>query len=583
MNKKIIIFVLLLLILTSNFAKAPLAAEKSNSLRIGVTRETDSLSPFLSWSVSGDELFLLIYDPLVRVDKNFNPTPNLAKSWTISDDNLTWTFVLADNAKWHDGEPVRAEDVKSSYEYIISSGLGMYAGGLEGISSIEAPDEKTVVIKTDEPKANMLMSSAPILPKHVLDTLTEEDLETWSNDNPIGSGPFKFDELKKGEFLKLVRNEDYFKGSPNVDELIYVVYGNSDIMTQALKIGEIDAAVNFSASQLENLQNLPEIDAITAVQPGFTELSFNCSDDADSKGNKLLLDKNIRKAIEWAIDKQNILDVVYYGYGELGTTLIPIGDFYHYEPTDESRTFNIEKAKELLDEAGYKDNDQDGIREDGNGNKLSFVFSLRSETSDEVKAGQMIAATAKEAGIELKIETVDDGVLMDKIYSLDFDMFIWGWGTGIDPTSILNVMSTGEIGNMSDCNYSNEEYDRLLIEQQAIMDEDERREAVWDMQRILYDDAPYIILFYDNSLEAVRTDKWEGWTRVPGESGGYFFNLTYENYMNVKPTAQAALSQRVEKPETSNTALIVTVIVLLVALIAFLVKRKKKNKEDDDE
>lgn len=580
MNKKIITIVLLIVLLTSNFA---FATEEVNSLRIGVTREIDSLSPFLSWSITGDEIFMLIYDPLVRVDENLKTTPGLAETWSLSDDNLTWTFVLYDNAKWHDGKPVTAEDVKYSYEAIIDNGLGMYAGGLEEIASIEALDEKTLVIKTDEPKANMLMSTAPIMPKHILETMTLEDLETWPNNNPIGSGPFKFNELKMGEFLKLVKNEDYFKGSPALDEIIYVVYGNSDIMTQALKIGEIDAAVNFSASLIEDLQKLPEIEAIAAVQPGFTELSFNCSEDADSKGNELLLDKNIRKAIEWAIDKQNIMDVVYYGHGEIGTTLIPPGDFYHYQPADELRIFNIEKANELLDKAGYKDTDQDGIREDSNGNKLSFIFTLRSETPDEVKAGQMIAATVKDAGIELTIETVDDGVLMDKIYSLDFDMFIWGWGTALDPTVILNVMSTKEIGNMSDCNYSNEEYDRLLMEQQTIIDENERRETVWDMQKILYDDAPYIILFYDNGLQAVRTDKWEGWTRVPEENGAYFFNLTYENYMNVKTRAQAVQSRQVEASESSNTALIAVVAIILVAGGALLLKRKKKNTEEDDE
>ena len=587
MKKKIVVFVLFSVMLISCFTNVSFAAEEVSSLRIGVTQEIDSLSPFLSWSISGDEIFMLIYDSLVRVDENLEPSPGLAESWKLSDDNLTWTFVLNDNAKWHDGKPVTAEDVKYSYEYIISSGLGMYAGGLEDISSVEAVDEKTVVIKTNEPKANMLMSNAPILPKHILETLTIEELETWPNDSPVGSGPFKFEELNVGGFLKLVKNEDYFKGSPNLDEIIFVVYANSDVMTQALKIGEIDAVVNFSASHLEELNSVPEIEAVSAVVQGFTELSFNCSKDSGSKGNKLLLDKNIRQAIEWAIDKQNIMDVVYYSQGEVGTTLVPPGDYYHYEPADELRSFNIEKANELLEEAGYKDIDQDGIREDSNGNKLSFLFTLRSETPEEVKAGQMIAANVEKAGIELKIETVDDGVLIDKVYSQDFDMFIWGWGTALDPTVILNVMSTKEIGNLSDCNYSNEEYDGLLLEQQTIMDETERRKVVWEMQKILYDDAPYIILFYDNSLQGVRTDKWDGWTRVP-EDGGYFFNLTYTNYMNVKPNIQTADAvsdspQEQEKSGSSSTALIVAAVLLLAVVAAVLIKRKKKNTEDDDE
>jgi len=146
----------------------------------------------------------------------------------------------------------------------------------------------------------------------------------------------------------------------------------------------------------------------------------------------------------------------------------------------------------------------------------------------------MIAGGAAQAGIKLNIETVDDGLLIDKIYSGDFDMFIWGWGTDLDPTTILNVMTTNQIGNMSDSNYSNERYDELFIEQQTIMDPDERREVVWEMQQILYEEAPYIILFYDNSLQAVNTDRWTGWKRIP-EEGGFFFNLTTYNYLNVSP------------------------------------------------
>ena len=146
----------------------------------------------------------------------------------------------------------------------------------------------------------------------------------------------------------------------------------------------------------------------------------------------------------------------------------------------------------------------------------------------------MIKGSAEEAGMKMNIETVDDGVLIDKIYSGDFDMFIWGWGTDLDPTTILNVMTTGQIGNMSDSNYSNEEYDQLFVKQQTIMNTDERESVVFEMQKILYEDAPYIILFYDNSLQAVNDEKWTGWKRIP-EDGGYFFNLTNYNYLNVKP------------------------------------------------
>jgi len=504
-------------------------------MRIGVTVEPDSLSPLISYTQAGYEIFSVLYDSLVALDENYEAVPDLAKEWTISDDKLEWTFKLRNDVKWHDGVPFTSEDVKFSYELMLANQLGMYAGYLTGIDSVECPDDYTVIIKTLQPKANLLVLSAIILPKHIWSKVSADEYETWPNENPVGTGPFKFGEFKAGEYIKLVANDDYFEVRPYIDELIYVFYANTNVMALSLKLGEIDAATNFSANQLPFLKKNANLEVISAVSLGFTDISFNCWQDPASKGNPILMDKKVRQAIELCIDKQKILDMVYAGQGTVGTTLVPHEGFYHYEPAgNELRSYNLERAKKLLDDAGYKDNDGNGIREDANGNELNFVFTLRAENTDEIKAGQMISSMVKEAGINLEIETVDDGVLIDKIYSGDFDMFIWGWGADLDPTTILAVMSTDEIGNLSDCNYSNKEYDNLLVLQKTKMDPKERQQDVWKMQKILYEDAPYIILWYDNNLQAVNTENWTGWKRIP-ENGAFFFNLTTYNYKNVKP------------------------------------------------
>ncbi|MFA9422016.1 MAG: ABC transporter substrate-binding protein [Sedimentibacter sp.] len=578
-ERKVLVIILAVLITFSMTMTAGAEDVQKNSMRIGVTKEIDSLSPFISYSSMGYEVFSLLYDPLVGINENLDSTPDIATEWSLSDDQLVWTFKLRDDVKWSDGEPLTSNDVKFTYDLISNSGLGLYSGYLEGITSVECPDDYTVVITTEEPKANMLLNSTPIIPEHIWADVDEEDLETWGNDAPVGTGPFKFSEFKKGEYLKLVANEDYFGTKPSIDELIFVLYANTDVMTQALKLGEIDAATNISPVQLEQLKGEGNIDAISAVGYGFTQLSFNSSEDPSSKGNKLLLDKNIKKAIEYSIDKKKILNMVYGGQGTEGTTLIPPDGFYHYEPSeDELRSYNVEKANELLDSSGYMDSDGDGIREDKDGNKLSFVFSLRAENAQEDNAGQIIASMAKEVGINLDVELIDDGVLIDKIYSSDFDMFIWGWGTDLDPTTILAVMSTDQIGNLSDCNYSNEDYDNLLKVQQSKMDKTERQSVVWDMQKIIYEDAPYIILLYDNDLQAVRTDKWTNWKRIP-EDGGYFFNLTNYNYLNVKPTGEAVSAQGGENTDSgkSNSGMIALVTVIVIGVLYFIFKKKNKK------
>ena len=532
-----IVIMISLIMILSLFQASVLGAENKEPevMRIGITVEVDSLSPLISYSQIGYEVFMLIYDSLVTFDENLEPVPGLAKKWMVSDDETEWTFVLRDDVKWHDGESFTSSDVKFTYDLLLENELGMYSGYLGGITEVSCPDDYTVVMKTENPKANMLFNSCPILPEHIWKDVSSEEYETWPNENPIGTGAFKFVKFRLGEYLQLAANDDYFNGRPKMDELVYVLYANTDTLAQSLKLGEIDAAINFSTSQLKSLQDEKGINAISAVALGFTELSFNSWEDAQSKANPLLKDASIRHAIEYCINKQKILDVVYSGQGMVGTTLIPPEALYHYNPSeDELRSYDIAKANQILDEAGYLDHNGDGIREDSNGNALEFILTLRAENSDEVKTGQMIKGSAEEAGMKMNIETVDDGVLIDKIYSGDFDMFIWGWGTDLDPTTILNVMTTGQIGNMSDSNYSNEEYDRLFVKQQTIMNTDERESVVWEMQKILYEDAPYIILFYDNSLQAVNDEKWTGWKRIP-EDGGYFFNLTNYNYLNVQP------------------------------------------------
>jgi peptide/nickel transport system substrate-binding protein len=592
MNKKLFSIGLMFVLLFSSFiipASKTKAADPF-TLNIGWTSEPDSISPFVAYNIAATEIFKLIYDPLVAFDNDVKPVGRLAKEWSVSDDHLTWTFNLQEDVKWHDGEPFTAEDVKFTYEIMQESGLGLYAGYLDGITSIETPDDHTVVIKTDEPKANMLQSTTPIIPKHIWEDVSMEELETWPNEAPVGTGAFKFVEFKKGEFIKLEKNEDYFYKKANIDELVFILYANTDTMVQSLKIGEIDSAINIGANQVPLLEKEEDIDVISATTHGFTELAINSWPDSKSKGNPLLLNKDVKHAISFAIDKQKIVDVAYAGQATPGTTLIPPSlEFWHYKPSEEElRTYNPDKAKEIMDSAGFMDGDGDGIREDSEGNPLNFRLMLRSKTSEEVRAGEMIGSMLEEVGIGTEIETVDDGLLGDRIYdNADFDMFIWGWGTDADPTTILRVMTSDQIGNLSDSYYANKEYDQLLQEQAKLIDEKERQKVVYDMQKMLYEDAPYIILMYENAIQAVNTAKLEGWTKV---SDVYFFAFNHENYLNVKPVSASATAQGSESDvagtsDSSSSVLLWTGLILAVLVIGGILIAKRKNKGvsiDDD-
>ncbi|MFD1019839.1 ABC transporter substrate-binding protein [Thalassobacillus hwangdonensis] len=590
LNKAFQVMVILVMLVGSLIAgsnKGTVHADEDATLRVGWTQEIDSLSPFVAYTIAATEIFSLVYDPLVAFDNDVEPVARLAEKWEVSDDNKTWTFTLRDDVTWHDGEPFTSEDVKFTYETMKESGLGLYAGNMSGMESIETPDEHTVVIKTEEPKANMLQITAPILPEHIWSEVSAEELETWPNENPVGTGAFKFDEQNEGEYIKLVKNEDYFLTPAKINELVFVLYSNNDTMVQSLKVGEIGAAININPNQVAQLQQEENLDVVSATTHGFTELAINTWDDPASKGNPLLKDKQIRQAMEYAIDKQKLIDIAYAGQATEGTSLIPPSlDFWHYEPEDK-RGYDPEKAASMLEEAGYVDSDGDGIRESEDGTPLNFKLMLRSNSTEEVKAGNMIADYFKDVGIGVEVETVDDGLLSDRIYdNANFDMFIWGWGTDADPSTILNVMRGEQIGGLSDSYYANDQYDQLFEEQETLIDRDERQAVVHEMQEILYDENPYIILAYDNALQAVNTEEWTGWTKVRDT---YFLTFNHSNYMNVTPavegsdnvaSADSGEAASADEESTNNGMMwgLIVGALLLGGIIFFIMKARGKKR-----
>lgn len=581
--KKVLSFVICLIMLASLCLGIVSGDASANILKIGVTEEPDSLSPLITYERSSFEIFMLIYDSLITFDENMEPVPSLAETWEVSSDNLEWTFKLRKDVKWNDGEKFTSKDVKFTFELMKDSGLGLYTDMVGDIDVIEIPDDYTVIFKTSKPKANMLQNITPILPEHIWKAVGEDQYEIFENQNPIGTGAFILKEWKKNEYISFIPNKGYFKGVPKVDGLIYVIYANRDTMAQSLKLGEIDVALGLYKNHAKPLEDDKNITGYNFSENGFTELAFNCKNDGASKGNPHILDKRIRQAIEYALDKQKIIDMVYEGEGEYGTTLIPVSQkLFHYNPTEsELRSYSPGKAKELLESADYKDRDGDGVREDANGKKLSFKFLLRSENTMEVKAGQMIKGYLKDVGIDTVIETLDDGALNDRIYSgADYDMFIWGWGGDVDPGTLLRVLTTNQIDNLNDAYYSNPKYDRIVEEQASNMNFEDRVKMIYDAQKILYEDLPYIILLYERELQLVRNDRIQG--IKPTVNGAVFYADTPYNYINAsiigaEVSAEAMVA---EKGEGQNFTMYIVAIIGLILLSIAFIKKKKKSEEE---
>ena len=567
-------------------------------IRFGWTTDPDQINPFTGYESSATELDHLNYDLLVGYDaKTLAHTPELAESWSHNDAGTVWTFNLRKGVKWSDGEPFTAEDVLWTYKFILADPSNYYYYVLNYVTDVKALDDYTVELTTSKPKASILNLWIPILPEHIWSKVDPKTI-TASYQNPppvVGTGPFQVVERKKGDFVRLKANKNYWRGAPKVDELIFQTYQNQDTMVQDLKRGNLAAAYNIPEAQFPMLGKTKGITAIAFVDKGFTELGFNCYQGATSRGNPVLKDWKFRQALNWAIDKDKILAVAYSGYGNPATSLVQSNYYhdpdYHWEPpADVKYTYDPEKAKAALDAAGYTDTNGDGIR-DYRGKPITLRLWARSQSASSQRAGKFIAGWLKAVGLRIKYEVLDQEDIGSRQFETDkktgkptpdYDMFLWSWGGDPDPDFILQVLLTSQFLSWSDTFYSNAEYDRLFQEQQTTIDPDKRKAIIDQMQQIVYRESPYIILAYDKTLEAYNTDEWEGWVRTPYPDGGVFYMAdNIDTYLFVHPKTAEAKKGGGGLGGGAIGGIAVAAVVVIGAAV-FVVLRRRGGKEAEE-
>ena len=270
----------------------------------------------------------------------------------------------------------------------------------------------------------------------------------------------------------------------------------------------------------------------------------------------MLRDPAFRVALDYAIDRERIIQLVYNGRAKAGYTMITADTWrdpdFHWEPPDEvKRTFDLEKAKQLLDAAGYKDTDGDGVREDKKGKPISLRLWALAESTSTQGEGKLLAGWFESVGLKIRFEVVDNGVASDAMYAWkgdspapDYDMILWFWDGYYDPGSTLQCFTTSQIGWWNEVYWSSAEYDALCEQQGRELDPQVRAEQIWRMQEVMYAENPQNVLTYFDYLQAVNTEKWEGWTPYYDEDGPVFYNGMIQSYLNVGPkTGTAAGSE----------------------------------------
>jgi peptide/nickel transport system substrate-binding protein len=528
---------------------------------VGDTNDIDSMNPAVGLEAPAYFMYALNYDLLVNFSvEDFSPVPGIAESWETSEDGLTWTFHIREGMKWSDGEDITADDVAYTYQRTLDDPIGNWKSYLAQIDEINVVDDYTLEITTKEETPSLLSAYVYILPEHIFSEIDKQGLKTFENyPNPVTSGPFHVVEWRKGQFFRMEANEDYWGGTPKIDEVVYRVFNNEDALVQALKSGDIDFADTLGADFYDSLEGEEGIGLNEAAIPSFEEIGFNSGaseTQPDSDGHPALEDPDVRVAISKAIDRQTLVDRVLKGHGVVGSTIVPPAiSFYHYEPTEEElQTFDLDAANALLDEGGYEDTDDDGVREmPGGGQPLEFRYFARSEENATVTTGEFVSEWLAEIGIATDVKSLTDTKLTDVIYEGKYDMFHWGWYPDPDPDFILSVMSCGQRppdGVWSDSFYCDEEYDRMYEEQKTLIDIDERAEVVKEMQRIVYDEAPYAVLYYDQTLQAYRDDRWTGFTPQPTDGGDLLASYGPFGFVAIEPVS--AESQQATARESTS-------------------------------
>ena len=380
---------------------------------VGMTQDIDSANPFTGIAYNAYEIFQMEYPTLTEYDAgDFHPVPGIAESWKESADHTTWTYKIRSGLTWSDGVPMTAKDAAYTFNRVINGQYERtnYGSYVDNITKATAPDDTTLVLTVKKPSPIMEKLYVYILPEHIWKSIDEKAVKSYPNEGTpasptVGSGPFTMVERKVGQFIRMQANPSFYRGKPAVDEVVFKIYKNQDALGQALKKGEIDFADSLESNVFKSLQNQPGITTLSATYSGFNELAFNTGAAlADGTpigdGNPLLKDKALRQALGWAIDKQAMVDKILGGGGTPGSTIIPsMYASLHLDPANPV-SYDPEKAKSLLDAAGYKVG-SDGIRVDSKGNRLSFRLFGRTDSSgnNSQKAVQFLKGYLNAVGV----------------------------------------------------------------------------------------------------------------------------------------------------------------------------------------
>lgn len=569
-------------LMASSFMMAPVAQVQADQSTPSTTTSAttfrwginppDSMNPFIAVNESSIFIHRLAYESLVDYDQNFNYVPYLATSWSTSKNGLVWTFHLTDKSKWQDGQPLTAKDVKFSIDYINKNQLGLYYAYVQDVKSVSAPDDKTVVITLDKPLSIMLynMRNLIILPEHIWSHISKAKALSTPNMPIIGSGPFKFVTWKKGQYVQMNAVKNYWRGNPKIKELVLEEISNPEVAVNELKAGQLDGVNQVPPALAKSLQKQSGLSVVGMKSFWFDDFIIN-SHLKGSKGNPLLHDRAVQLAIAHSINKKALVNSVFFGRATPGVSIIAPANKKWFDSHIHQFDFNTAEARKILTNAGYKMG-SDGIFAK-NGKELKFRLNVMQDPA-AFRSAQQIAAWLKQSGISVTpIETQDLQSLINNHYN--YDLMMWDWSGYPDPDFNLMTLTTVQIGNWQDAGYSNSTYDKLYTQQQETMSYAKRKAMVDQMQSTVYNDLPYVVLYYPDRIQAYNSAKWTGLVPM---TDGFFSELNIHSALNVQPVVAPAA---VPTTSSNKTWIWVGAAALIIVVGGALIVLRRRSQDAD--
>ena len=475
--------------------------KSGGTLVVAMANDPGPLNPTITTASFTHFITDQVFNGLVGLDDHLNPVPDLAASWTISGDGKAYTFHLRPGVQWQDGQPFSSADVKFTFE----QGLLKYhsrtkAGLVPVLDGIDTPDPLTVIFRFKQPYGPLLQRlnvvEASIIPKHIYEG--KDLLKDPANLTPVGTGPFKFVEYVKGDHITLERNPHYFKaGLPYLDKVIFRIIPDAETATQALEQGKVDYLDSVAGSDISRLRNNAQL----TLAQGFGGSGGSlCQDTLIPNLTRAPFNKlNVRRAFYQALDRQFLLDHVYFDQGLVSTGPISRQMTWAYSPDVRSYPYNPASANQLLDQAGYPR----GL----DGNRFTVTFT---HASSFAKLGQAMREQLKQVGINLVLESLDFNVAVQKVFvQKNFDLGIASYCNGNDPEiGVRRLYVSTNIGPIPFSNgagYVNPQIDQLFNQAAALTDRTQRAGVYATIQQILADDLPYFWIVDTQGYRAHRT------------------------------------------------------------------------------